>query len=76
LVFCVACAHWYKLPSNAPLADKFAKEEMYPSCKAIKDHLNSQRKITMPESPSKKIKRQAPSSKAKLSYMSPANQYK
>lgn len=30
----------------------------------------------MPESPSKKIKRQAPSSKAKLSYMSPANQYK
>ena len=53
----VNCARWYKLPSNAPLTDKFAKEVMCPACKAMKN-------------------RQAPSSKAKLSYMSPASQSK
>lgn len=72
----INCARWYKLSPNAPLADKFAKEVMCPSCKAMKNRLNSQRKITMSESPSRKIKRQAPSSKAKLSYMSPASQTK
>ena len=72
----VNCARWYKLPSNAPLADKFAKEVMCPSCKYMKNRLNSRRKLTVSESPSKKIKRQLPSSKAKLSFMSPASQSK
>ena len=69
------CKLWYKLPMNAPLVDKHAKEVMCSSCKRLKTDLKWQRKRTL-RSPSRKIKRQASSSKAKLSYMSPASQSK
>ena len=70
------CVLWYKLTPNAPLADKFTKEVMRPSCKELKNRLNYKRKITIAESPSRKMKRKAPSSKAKLSKMSPFSQSK
>jgi len=70
------CKLWFKLPVNAPLADRFKKEVLCSSCKRLKTDLDWQRRRTLQESPQRKIKRQAPSSKAKLSYMSPASQAK
>ena len=72
----VNCMLWYQLPMNAPLVDKHAKEVLCSSCKRLKSDLDWQRKQTMCESPSRRLKRQASSSKAKLSYMSPASQAK
>ena len=67
---------WFTVPVNAPLAERFTKEVMCSACKRLKTDLDWQRKRTLAESPSRKIKRQAPSSRAKLSYMSPASQIK
>lgn len=72
----VNCKLWYKLPVNAPLADRFTREVMCSACKRLKNDLDWQRKRTLSESPSRKVKRQAPSSRAKLTYMSPASQSK
>ena len=52
------------------------KEVMCSFYKRLETDLNWQRHRTMNESPSKKLKRQAPSSKAKLTYMSPASRAK
>ena len=49
---------------------------MCSACKRLVTYLEWQLKRTKGESPSRKLKRQAPSSKAKLSYMSPASQLK
>ena len=57
----VNCDLWYKLPVNAPLADRFTKEVMCSACKHLKRDLDWQRKHTLSESPSRRIKRQAPS---------------
>ena len=70
------CKLWYKLPVNAPLADRFKKEVLCSGCKRLKLDLDWQRKRTLMESPERKAKRQAPSSRAKLSTMSPASQFK
>ena len=72
----VNCMLWYQLPMNALLVDKHAKEVLCSSCKRLKSDLDWQRKQTMCESPSRKLKRQASSSKAKLSYMFPSSQAK
>ena len=60
----VNCVLWFKLPMNAPLTDKQAKEVMCSFCKRLKTDHDWQRKHTMNESPSRKIKRQASTSKA------------
>jgi len=70
------CKLWFTLPVNAPLSDKFSKEVLCPACRQMKSHLDWQKKRTQSESPTRKVKRQAPSSKAKLTYMSPASQLK
>ena len=72
----VNCKLWYELPVNAPLTDRFTKEVMCSACKRLKRDLDWQRKHTLSESPSRHMKRQAPSSRAKLTYMSPASQSK
>ena len=72
----VNCKRWFQLPANAPLADKFSKEVLCRACKRLKLDLEWQRKRTQSESPSRKVKRQAPSSKARLTYMSPSSQLK
>ena len=72
----VNCMLWYQLPMNAPLVDKHVKEVLCSSCKRLKSDLDWQRKRTMCENPSRKLKWQASSSKAKLSYMSPSSQAK
>ena len=43
----VNCMLWFKLPPNAPLEDRYAKEIMCPSCKRLKADLNWQK--TYPE---------------------------
>ena len=72
----VNCVLWFKPPVNGPLSEKSLKEVMCSACKRLKLDLDWQRKRTLCESPSRKIKRQAASSKAKLTYMSPASQFK
>ena len=72
----VNCKLCFTLPANAPLSEKFSKEVLCPACRKLKLNLDWQRKRTASESPSRKIKRQAASSKAKLTYMSPASQLK
>ena len=72
----VNCRLWFQLPVNSPVVDRYAKVVMCSACKRLKAYLDLQRKRTLSESPSHKIKRQAPSSKAKLKYMSPASQLK
>ena len=70
------CPLWFKQPAKARASEKYADEVMCSACKRLKTHLDWQLKRTMAESPSRKVKRQAPSSKAKLSCMSPASQLK
>ena len=72
----VNCKLWYQLPINSRIVDRYAKEDMCSACKRLKTDLDWQRRCTLSESPSRKIKRQAPSSKAKLANMSPASQLK
>jgi len=75
-VYLVNCKLWFELPSNARLAEKALPEVLCSACKRLVSHLNWQLKCTMEESPSKMIKRQSASSRARLSYMSPASQLK
>jgi len=72
----VKCKLWYQLPANASLVDKSAVEVLCSFCKRLKTDLDWQLQRTSSESPSVKVKRQAPSSRAKLTYMSPASQLK
>ena len=50
------CKLWFKLPINAPLADRFKKEVLCSSCKRLKTNLDWQRKRTLMESPQRKVK--------------------
>ncbi|XP_065897671.1 uncharacterized protein [Dysidea avara] len=72
----VNCKLWFELPSNAKLADKALGEVLCSACKRLVSDLNWQLERTMSESPSKKIKQQAASSRAKLTYMSPGSRMK
>jgi len=72
----VNCNRWFTPPSNYPVADKCKAEVICPAFKRLISHLNRQLERTISESPAKKIKRQASSSRARLSYMSPSSQLK
>jgi len=72
----VNCPLWFKQSVKARASEKYASKAMCSVCKRLKTHLDWQLKRTLSESPSRKVKRQAPSSKAKLSSMSPASQNK
>jgi len=67
---------WFKLPMNASLADKNSTEAKCPACKRLCSDLEWQLKRTAKESPSRKVKRQAASSRARLTYMSPNSRVK
>ena len=70
------CKLWFELPSNASLAEKNSAEAVCSACKRLISDLDWQLKRTASESPSRKVKRQAAASRAKLTYMSPASQQK
>jgi len=69
-----SCKLWFLPASNTSLLEKAASEVKCPPCKCLVHYLNLQRKRTLEESPSKRIKRQDPSSRARLQHMSPASQ--
>ena len=70
----VNCKLWFLPASNISSAEKAASEVKCPPCKRLVHDLNLQRKHTLEESPSKRIKRQHPSSKAQLQHLSLASQ--
>ena len=72
----VNCKMWFELPSNASEAAKSSAEGTCSTCKRLSSDLEWQLKRTAAESPSKKIKTQSDSSRARLTYLSPANQLK
>ena len=72
----VNCNRLFTLPSNAPVADKCKAEVVCSACKRLISHLDRQLQCTKSESPARKIKRQASSSKARLSCMFPRSQMK
>ena len=70
----VNCAMWFLLAPNVTLAEKKSKEARCQACKRLITDLNCQLRRTLKESPTRKLKRQAASSRARLSYMSPTSQ--
>ena len=72
----VDCKLWFEVPANAPLTAKSSAEVTCSACKRLISNLDWQLKRTTDESPSVKVKRQAASSRARLTYMSPASQVK
>ena len=68
------CKLWFLPALNISAKEKEAGEVMCPACKRMVQYLKLQKKRTLAESPGKKIKRQLPSSRARLKYMSPASQ--
>ena len=72
----VKCKLWFLVAHNASEAEKKAKEVRCAACKRMITDLNCQKRRTVAESPCRKLKRQAASSRARLSYMSPASQLK
>ena len=70
------CSLLFELTHNASTAEKEPSDVMCYPCKRLINHLEHQKRRTAAETPTKKIKRQHPSSKARLSYMSPASQAK
>ena len=56
--------------------EKEANEDRCPPCNRLVHDLNWQEKKTEAENPNKKFKRQDPSSRARLQYMSPLSQQK
>ena len=67
---------WFELPMNASLAAKSSAEARCSACKRHCSDLEWQLQRTAKESPSRKVKRQAASSRARLTYMSPVSQLK
>ena len=72
----VNCLLWFKLALNARASEKDSAEVRCKYCKRLVLDLECQKRRTISESPSRKVKRQSVSSKARLSYMSPASQLK
>jgi len=64
------------VPANASRAEKAQSEVLCSACKRLVTDLNWQLKRTTNESPSRKIKRQSASSRARLKYMSPSSRLK
>ena len=72
----VNCKLWFILAPNASARDKTASEVLCSTCKRLLSDLEWQKKRTLSESPSRKVKWQAASSRARLTYMSPYSQQK
>ena len=70
------CQLFFELSHNATKTEKDANVLKCCACKHLITDLNHHKKRTNAETPTRKIKRQNPSSRAKLSYMSAANQAK
>jgi len=70
------CDLYFELAHNASRLEKSSSEVLCYPCKRLINHLECQKTRTAEESPSKKLKCQMPSSKARLSYMSPASREK
>jgi len=62
-------------PLNASAEEEVASEVKCKGCKCLVQLLKLQKTRTLAESPGKKIRRQHPSSQARLQYMSPASQW-
>ena len=67
----VNCVIWFLLAPNARLAEKKVR---CGACKRLVTDLNCQLQRTLKETPTRKLNRQAVSSRARLTYMSPASQ--
>ena len=61
---------------NATAAEKSSKEVKCYPCKWFVTDLKYQKRNTEAETPTRNVKRQCPSSRARMSYMSPASQVK
>ena len=72
----VKCDLLFELAHNATKEEKDAVEVKCYSCKRLVRDLERQIKRTTAETPTRKTKRQNPSSRARLSYMSPSSQAK
>jgi len=72
----VNCSMLHKLAHNATYLEKAAGEVRCPACKRLVLDLKRQKKRTSEETPTRKSKRQRPSSRARLSHMSPDSQAK
>ena len=71
-----SCPMWFELGKCASRLKKEAEAVTCTQCVRLKCNLDRQVKRTQDESPSKRAKRQAPSSRARLTYMSPSSQLK
>jgi len=72
----VNCLLWFRLARNAKAIEKASIEVRCGPCKRLITDLEWQKRNTTSESPSRKRKRQNASSRARLSFMSPASQLK
>jgi len=70
------CFLYFELAHNASRAEKELGVVMYHPYKCLITDLEHQKRKTAQESPERRIQWQNPSSKARLSYMSPASQAK
>ena len=70
------CLKWHKIGKTTSQERKQAAEVLCRSCIIQRSHLDRQVQRKLAESPARKLKRQRPSSSAKLSYMSPFSQRK
>jgi len=69
----VTCKLWFLPPLNASATEKAASEVKCTGCKRLVQLLKLQKARTLAESPGKKLRRQQPSSRARLQHMSPAS---
>ena len=72
----VNCLLWFKLGKRASKEHRDASEVECSKCVRLRCNLEHQKRRTENESPAKKLKRQEASSRAPLTYMSPASQSK
>jgi len=72
----VNCSLLFHLAHNAKMEEKSSKEVRCYPCKNLVLYLKHQKRRTSAETPTRKTKRQRPSSRARMSHMSPASQAK
>ena len=72
----VNCLLWFKLGKRASKERRDASEVECSKCVCLRCDLEHQKRRTENENPAKKLKRQEASSRAPLTYMSPASQSK
>jgi len=72
----VNCKLLFELAHNASKEQKDSKEVRCRPCTRLVTDLEHQKRRTTAETPTRKVKRQHPSSRARLSFMSPASQAK